>query len=397
MATIKDLIARVEDQSLRADLEVVATDLLKKKSFGLVFEDHLPEFVPLWDVPIKRGNLVAEKPKVGERIEKLFRVATIHNGTAKCIDQRSKEIVEFSTDSIISIASFKEPIYPHLIPMDVVENNSQDSLWHTLIQADNYHALQLLQYLYPKQVDCIYIDPPYNTGARVWKYNNDYVDKNDNYSSSRWLSMMAKRLRIAKEILKDDGVLIVTIDDNEQAHLWMLLQDIFRDRKLFSITIQHNPRGTQGDKFAVSHETAIYVLGKNSKIYRKTHKGDDESNFRKWGNQSERSRTARATTFYPVIVDQQLNICGFGNVEELDYHPGSQNVCVDNNIYVYPIDGNGIERKWRYSKSNEQEVLPFLSARKNDDGVVEILIQRESENTLTVWTNPLYNAEEYGI
>ena len=396
MATIKELIARVDDQTLRADLDKAATALLKSKNFGLVFEDHLPEYVPLWDVPVKRGGLVALKPRVGEKIEKLYRVATLSNGLAKCVDQTSKEICEFSTDRIISVASFKEPIYPQLVPMDVVENNPQDDLWHTLIQADNYHALQLLQYLYPKQVDCIYIDPPYNTGARVWKYNNDYVDKNDNFSSSRWLSMMSKRLEIAKEILKDDGVLIVTIDDNEQAHLWMLLQKIFRDRKLFSIAIQHNPRGTQGDKFAVSHETAIYVLGKDSKIYRKTHKGDDESNFRKWGNQSERSRTARATTFYPVIVDQELNICGFGEVEALDFHPDSANFNIDGNIYVYPVDGNGIERKWRYSKNNEQEVLPFLTARRNDDGIIEIFIQRESENTLTVWTNPLYNAEEYG-
>jgi adenine-specific DNA-methyltransferase len=82
-----------------------------------------------------------------------------------------------------------------------VENAPNDSLWHTIIEADNYHALQLLEYLYEGQVDCIYIDPPYNTGARDWKYNNDYVDSNDAYRHSKWLSMMKKRLLIAKRVL----------------------------------------------------------------------------------------------------------------------------------------------------------------------------------------------------
>lgn len=112
--------------------------------------------------------------------------------------------------------------------MDSVTNAPGSSLWHTLIEADNFHALQLLEYLYPKQVDCIYIDPPYNSRAKDWKYNNDYVDPTDSYRHSKWLSMMQRRLKIAKRILNpQNSVLIVTIDEKEYLHLGCLLEDMF--------------------------------------------------------------------------------------------------------------------------------------------------------------------------
>ena len=98
-----------------------------------------------------------------------------------------------------------------------------------VIESENYYALQLLLHAYEGKVDCIYIDPPYNTGAKDWKYNNNYVDDNDTYRHSKWLSMIDKRLRLAKRLLKPDGILIVTIDKWEVHHLALILEDIFRD------------------------------------------------------------------------------------------------------------------------------------------------------------------------
>ena len=170
---------------------------------------------------------------------------------------------------------------------------------------------------------------------------------------------------------------------------------IFPERKNYCITIQHNPRGTQGEKFAVTHEFAIYSLSKESEIYRRAHLDGEVSNFRKWGNQSNRSITARATTFFPVLVDDNMKIVGFGDVCPLSFHPQAANVRVGNLTHVYPIDRSGVEKKWRYSKKNESQVLPFLSV-KDSDGIIDIQIQRESENTKTVWTDTIYNAEEYG-
>lgn len=96
-----------------------------------------------------------------------------------------------------------------------------------LIEGDNYHALSVLNYTHPKSIDVIYFDPPYNTGAKDWKYNNDYVDINDTYRHSKWLSMMSNRLKLAKRLLKDDGVLICAIDENERDRLGLLLEDFF--------------------------------------------------------------------------------------------------------------------------------------------------------------------------
>lgn len=92
---------------------------------------------------------------------------------------------------------------------------TEDNLTHILIEGDNYHALSVLAYTHEKKIDVIYIDPPYNTGNQSWRYNNDYVDKDDPWKHSKWLSMMSNRLLIAKRILAQDGTLIVAIDDYE--------------------------------------------------------------------------------------------------------------------------------------------------------------------------------------
>src|SRR4029077_7195650 len=115
--------------------------------------------------------------------------------------------------------------------------------YHTLINADNFHALQLLLYCYEGKVDVIYIDPPYNTGARDWKYSNDYVDKTDTFRHSKWLSMMKKRLLLAKRLLKPDGVLIVTIDEHEVQHLGVLLEQHFAEYSRQMVTIVINEKG----------------------------------------------------------------------------------------------------------------------------------------------------------
>ena len=104
------------------------------------------------------------------------------DGKANCVKRDGSESATFGVDDIVPVAEFGAPIYPYLKPLDSVCNAPDSDLWHTLIEADNYHALQLLEYLYAGKVDCIYIDPPYNTGARDWKYNNDYVDKVDRRS-----------------------------------------------------------------------------------------------------------------------------------------------------------------------------------------------------------------------
>ncbi len=223
MAAINDLIAQIQDAELRNKIEQEVNRMNKQKKFGLVFEEHLPECTPLYEMPVNCGSNVALK---SGNINDIYRVIAINNEKALCI--KDDEQAEWNIADLVVVAKFGEPIYPYLKQIDCVCNAPDSDLWHTLIEADNYHALQLLEYLYAGKVDCIYIDPPYNTGAKDWKYNNDYVDGNDSYRHSKWLSMMQKRLKLAKRLLNPkDSVLIVTIDEKEYLHLGCLLEEVF--------------------------------------------------------------------------------------------------------------------------------------------------------------------------
>ena len=127
--------------------------------------------------------------------------------------------------------------------------NDADAPNHVLIEGDNLHALTALSYTHAGKIDVIYIDPPYNTGNKDFVYNDSFVDSEDAYRHSKWLSFMNKRLKIAKKLLSDRGVIFISIDDNEQAQLKMLCMEIFGRRNfLQQIIVESNPRGSQSSK-----------------------------------------------------------------------------------------------------------------------------------------------------
>lgn len=268
MAVINDLIDRISDPELRRRISDEVVRLQQQKKFGLVFEEHLPEATPLFDVPIKVKSLVARKDGY---FKDFFRVKRIEGETLFCKrEDDSHEQVELNRHEVVAVALFGEPIYPYLKPMDAVKNAPDSDLWHTLIEADNYHALQLLVYLYGGMVDCIYIDPPYNSGARDWKYNNDYVDSSDTYRHSKWLSMMKRRLLLAKKLLNPkDSVLIVTIDEKEYLRLGCLLEELFSEARIQMITSVVNPSGSsRRDLFARSDEYIFFVFMGGANVVR---------------------------------------------------------------------------------------------------------------------------------
>lgn len=258
MAALDDLIQQISDPELRARIQKEAERLLKQKKFGLVFEEHIPECTPLWDISIKRGSLVAPK---GAKIQETYVVMAISGETAECWSEVEKTTKTLPVKDLVAVARFGQPIYPCLKLMDSVCNAPDSDLWHTLIEADNYHALQLLEYLYAGKVDCIYIDPPYNSGAKDWKYNNDYVDSSDSYRHSKWLSMMQKRLKIAKKLLNPhDSVLIITIDEKEYLHLGCLLEEIFADARIQMVDVLTNPKGVSRGGFRRADEYIFFVM-----------------------------------------------------------------------------------------------------------------------------------------
>src|SRR3989338_4592273 len=129
-----------------------------------------------------------------------------------------------------------------------------------LIEGDNYHALSVLNYTHKGKIDVIYIDPPYNTGSSVWRYNNDYVDGEDSWRHSKWLSFMEKRLKLAKNLLRENGTIVATIDDYEVNSLGLLMDEIFGEKnKIGIVIVENNPRGrTTNTFFATCHEYYLF-------------------------------------------------------------------------------------------------------------------------------------------
>jgi len=268
VAKIEELVRQISDAKLRDEIASEIKELKKQKRFGLVFEEHLPEMLRLPKAKIRLGNLVANRDATGSEV---WRVIGINGKKAKCRQpvtpgKYDQEIIkEFRLEELVLVVSFGEPIYPILTPIDRVQRGGPDKPWHVLINADNYHALQLLLYSHERKVDVIYIDPPYNNRARDWKYNNDYVDPTDAWRHSKWLSMMKKRLLLAKRLLKRDGVLAITIDENEVYHLGTLLEQLFPSHLHQQVTMVINPKGTGKLNFARVDEYALFCIPNTGK------------------------------------------------------------------------------------------------------------------------------------
>jgi len=207
----------------------------------------------------------------GESGNLLWRVKSLKKNVATCdrtvegYPSPSEVDREFPVSDLVVVRSFGDPIYPALVLIDRVDRGGPEKPYHLLINAEKFHALQLLLYCYESAVDVIYIDPPYNTGARDWKYNNDYVDKTDAWRDSKWLAMMKKRLTLGKRLLKPDGVLIVTIDEHEAQNLGVLLRQIFPEARVQMVTIVTNTAGsTSPGLFSRAEEYAFFCFFGNS-------------------------------------------------------------------------------------------------------------------------------------
>ena len=368
MAAIHDLLAQVQDEALRERLIKEIEKLEKTKKFGLVFEEHLPECTPLYDIPVRRGAKVALR---SGSVSDFYEVLALTEDKALCCKPGTDVVAEFAVSALVTIAEFGDSIYPYLKPMDTVCNAPNSDLWHTLIEADNYHALQLLEYLYAGKVDCIYIDPPYNTGARDWKYNNDYVDTADTYRHSKWLSFMEKRLQIAKKLLNPkDSVLIVTIDEKEYLHLGCLLEDVFPDANIQMIsTVINHASVARFNEFNRNNEYVFFVmLGAYELQSIDDSKTAVEGSEVAWNTLRRHSpsnvRASRPRQFYPIYINietHKVEKIGEPITPEVDRHTVEQ---IPGCVAVFPVRDNGTEMLWG--------VIPQELERRLKGGYVRI-------------------------
>lgn len=226
--------------------------------------------------------------------------------------------------------------------------------WNFIIEGDNLQALYLLEKTHKGRVDCIYIDPPYNTGAKDWKYNNDYVDGNDVYRHSKWLSMMKSRLLLAKHLLNpDESVLIVTIDEKEYLHLGCLLEEMFSDAKIQMISSVINPKGTaRTNEFSRVNEFIFFVMIGDYKLSRTgndmlTQDVSEDSTVRWRGfprTGRKGLRPVNPGSWYPIYyncIDDS-----FHSVGEAVYEGAELPAAPEGTYAVWPPVRNGEEYSW---------------------------------------------------
>lgn len=230
---------------------------------------------------------------------------------------------------------------------------SQNSPNHILINGDNLHALTALQASHKGKVDLIYIDPPYNTGHKDFIYNDHYLDKEDTYRHSKWLSFMHRRLLLAKELLADNGAIFVSIDDNEHARLRLLMDEVFgADNFISDLIINSNPRGSQYNKHvAVTHEYVLLYARKKALLILRGHEkqehtlneyrlSDENGPYRLIGLRQRGlswRRSDRPKMFYPLYVDPKTGKVSL--VKDSQF-----------SVEVIPARPTGEESRWTWSQ-----------------------------------------------
>lgn len=433
MSAIEQYINRIPNAELQQQLREEIERLTKKTRFGLVYENHLPDNVVMPEVKIRRGTKVVLRDQTPNDV---YEVQNLTETEAICIYLSTLEEKTLSLTDLVAVAQRGDVIYPYLRQMDSIQNAPDSDLWHTLIEADNYHALQLLAYLYPGMFDCIYIDPPYNKpDSHDWKYNCDYVDGTDSYRHSKWLSMMEARLKIAKKLLNpNDSVMIITIDELEYHHLGCLLEQMFPEAKIQMISSVINPTGTQRPDALNRTDEYIYVVrfGSNSIspiITDISIKEVDWRTFRRQG--SDNLRPTRPRQFYPIYVDNETKkIVKVGDpiTPEVDrFSVESLPGCTT----VFPIKDDGTEMMWstepeetirrlekgyirvgRYQPMKPQQyILQYLYSGKiediesgkavitgrHEDGSIKAFYMNGKEvMPTTQWNYPSHNAQTQG-
>jgi len=268
----------------------------------------------------------------------------------------------------------------------------EDGLDHALlIHGENFQSLNLVSRRYRGGIHCVYIDPPYNAPSSEILYKN-------NYKHSSYLSMIHSRLLLSRGLSATDGSHVVAIDKNEQNGVFRLLSDTFPDHDNVAVTIEHNRKGVQDQKFSFTHEYALFAIPPGRKDLNQVKRQPEEwtyDNFRNWGGESRREDAANC--FYSVRVHNG-EIVGFGEVwTDLSQHPDGANVPMpDGTVEIFPIDVHGVERKWRYERGTVESIRDKLKLVRNRASHLDVKVAKTHDQRKTVWCSPRYNAGDNG-
>ncbi len=295
------------------------------------------------------------------------------------------------------------PVLKEDTSREIISDTNQP--YNFIIEGDNYHSLYTLNFTHKKKIDVIYIDPPYNTGNKSWKYNNSYIDKEDRYKHSKWLSFMSKRLRLSKQLLTNEGIIICAIDDYEFAGLKLLFDMVFGEQnRLGTLVVIHNPRGRNDDKFFASQHEYLLIYAKNidqakvhdfalneedKKQYNKKDKisAYAETSFIRTGNNSKRNE--RPNLYYPIYYNEKTD---------------KLSLTKQNNEWeeLLPLSNDGEEKCWRWGSETFIQLHETELFVKKVKGINRVYKKRRlGEETRkrpkTLWFDSKYDASSNGI
>ncbi len=393
------LLARVDDPALRADLRAHVERLRAKRTFGLVFESHLPERVRLPEHPVRTGAKVALRDDPDSAT---YRVLRVHDANATVRTARHPDGSRLSAEEeaevadeirpvadLVVIADFGEAVYPGLRTLGSLDRGG-DKPAHVVIKGENHHVLEALRFTHAGKVDCIYIDPPYNTGARDWKYDNRYVDDTDAYRHSKWLAFMERRLLLAKELLNPErSVLIVTIDEKEYLRLGLLLEQLFPEGEIEMVTTVISSKGVarfgkfsrvEEYVFTVRFGTQEVALSENNMLDERRSAAAKIGSPVEWLGLRRREPTARRGSrprqFYPVFLNKRtgfIDSVGDWITDEIDRRSIT---APKGTLAVWPLLPDGTEGLWGITPETARTYLSdgHLRARnyKPESGKVTI-------------------------
>ena len=266
-----------------------------------------------------------------------------------------------------------------------IENDGNDNI---LIEGDNFHSLSVLNYTHHESIDVIYIDPPYNTGNKDFIYNDRFIDLEDSYRHSKWLNFMEKRLRLARNLLKDTGTIMLSIDDNEFAQLKLLCDKIFGDRNFIgNFIVNAAPNGRDYGAMAKQHEYCLLYAKNIKEVYSRKIKDTDKKftyqdeiggfNIHPLYNSNVAFTPAnRPNLYYPFYVNPTPKEDGFYEIS-LEKENGY--------IEVYPpmsVKGDA-QFVWRWGRvKSEENINKEIIGHKVNDEFRIVQKMRHSEKLI---------------
>ena len=459
MAQIHDIIQSLESGEISSSeasqrLKEMLSKDSSRRSFGLVYESHLPEIAEVPDHSIVEGDWVVKRSPKGEfspngshrlRVCNIYdnedgiEVADVEDHSG---DDGIKIIEALPLDSIIKTVSQDEVIFPGLVSDGEVIGDKYSDVFHSVICSENYSALRMLGATdLIGKIDCIYIDPPYNTGNKDWIYNNDYVDGSDEFRSSAFMNFLERRLQEAKTLLNpEDSVLILTIDEKEYLNVGMLLRQVFTGARIQMVSSVINPAGVARESSMSRNDEYIYLvmIGNSSpnKTTLKTtpsssidsEKSNKRSNPTIWNSLRRRgkkyTRQGSPGCFYPIYI-RGTEIVDVGDPLKDNENPGDEKK-IEGTEVIYPIQPDGSQGAYnlgveklierlnkgyvRVKESSKGKIIQYLRnaeieriergelIRKNTKEIdyewlnVDLMVKSGK----TQWNIGSHNAEKYG-